>query len=58
MDGNNLKKDDENGQLSDGIHSYPAAARLLFAKTGSTIARYICREQGFAERDWEFEKLF
>ena len=28
MDGNNVKKDDENGQLSCGKYSSPAAARL------------------------------
>ena len=29
MDGSNVKKDDENGQLSCEIHSSPAAAVLL-----------------------------
>ena len=29
MDGNNVKKNDENGQLSCGIYSCPAAAGLL-----------------------------
>jgi len=33
MDGNNVKKDDENGQLSCGIYSSPAAAGL-FCKVG------------------------
>jgi len=28
MDGNNVEKDDKNGQLSFGIYSSPAAARL------------------------------
>ena len=34
MDGNNAKKDDENGQLSYGIYSSAAAARLLLQRLG------------------------
>ena len=35
MDGNNVKKDDENGQLSCGIYySSPAAAHLLLQRLG------------------------
>ena len=32
MGGNNVKKDDENGQLSCGIYSSPAAARLYLQR--------------------------
>ena len=34
MGGNNVKKDDENGQLSCGIYSSPAAACLLLQRLG------------------------
>ena len=34
MDGNNVKKYDENGQLNCGIYSSPAAARLLLQMLG------------------------
>ena len=37
MHGNNVKKDDENGQLDYTIYSSPAAAGLL-CKVGSAIA--------------------
>ena len=40
MHGNKINKYDENGQLSCGIYSSPAAAGLL-CKVGSAIARYI-----------------
>ena len=39
MNGNNVKKDHENGQLSCRIYSPPAVAGLL-CKVGSAIARY------------------
>ena len=32
MDGNNVKKDDENGKLDCGIYSSPAAAGLLLQR--------------------------
>ena len=45
MDGNNVKKDDENGKLDCGIYSSPTAAGLL-CKVGSAIARYnLCIER-------------
>ena len=34
MDGNNIKKDDENGLLSCQIYISPAAARLSFQRMG------------------------
>ena len=34
MDGNNVKKYDENGQLDCGIYSSPAAASLLLQMLG------------------------
>ena len=34
MNGNNVKNDDENGQLSCGIHSSPSAARLSLQRLG------------------------
>ena len=34
MDGNNVKKDDENGLLSFGIYSFPAAAPLSLQRLG------------------------
>ena len=37
MDGNNVKKDDENGQLSCRIYSYPAAACLLLQNSPTAI---------------------
>ena len=40
MDGNNVKKYDENGQLSCGMHSSPAAAGLFY-KVGSAVAAAI-----------------
>ena len=42
MDGNNVKNDDKNGQLSCRIYSSPAVARLFFVKVGS-IARSLRR---------------
>jgi len=39
MDGNNVKKDDENGQLDGGIYSSPAAAGLL-ARLGQRSLDY------------------
>ena len=42
MDGNNVKKDDENDQLDCGIYSSTAAARLL-CRVGSEIAAAIAR---------------
>ena len=34
MDGNNIRKDDENGLLSCEIFIFPAAARLSFQRMG------------------------
>ena len=34
MDGNNVKNDDKNGQLSCGIYSSPVAARLPLQRLG------------------------
>ena len=33
-DGNNVENDDENGLLSCGIYSFPAAARLFLLRLG------------------------
>ena len=43
MDGNNIKNDDENGLLSCGIYSSPAAAKPIYAKVGSAITVTIAR---------------
>ena len=43
MDGNNVKRDEENGKLCCGLYSCPAAEVGCYAQVGSAMATAIAR---------------